>query len=40
MVDAFRKTADQAKKDGLISDYILLNGDNSVSAQISQMIVI
>ena len=38
MVDAFRKTADQAKKDGLISDYIVLNGDNSVSAQISQMI--
>jgi ribose transport system substrate-binding protein len=38
MVDAFRTTADQAKKDGLISDYIVLNGDNSVSAQISQMI--
>jgi ribose transport system substrate-binding protein len=38
MVDTFRKTADQAKKDGLISDYIVLNGDNSVSAQISQMI--
>jgi ribose transport system substrate-binding protein len=38
MVDAFRKTADQAKKDGLISGYIVLNGDNSVSAQISQMI--
>ncbi len=38
MVDAFRKTADQAKKDGLISNYIVLNGDNSVSAQISQMI--
>jgi ribose transport system substrate-binding protein len=38
MVDSFRKTADQAKKDGLISDYIVLNGDNSVSAQISQMI--
>ena len=28
----------QAKKDKLISGYILLNGDNSVSAQISQMI--
>lgn len=38
MVNVFRKTADQAKKDGLISDYIVLNGDNSVSAQISQMI--
>jgi ribose transport system substrate-binding protein len=38
MVDAFRTTADQAKKNGLISDYIVLNGDNSVSAQISQMI--
>jgi ribose transport system substrate-binding protein len=38
MVDAFRSTADQAKKNGLISDYIVLNGDNSVSAQISQMI--
>jgi ribose transport system substrate-binding protein len=38
MVDAFKKTADQAKKDKLISDYIVLNGDNSVSAQISQMI--
>ena len=38
MVDAFRKAADQAKKDKLISDYIVLNGDNSVSAQISQMI--
>jgi ribose transport system substrate-binding protein len=38
MIDTFRKTDDQAKKDGLISDYIVLNGDNSVSAQISQMI--
>jgi len=38
MVDSFRKAADQAKKDGLISGYIVLNGDNSVSAQISQMI--
>ena len=38
MVDAFRKAADQAKKDKLISGYIVLNGDNSVSAQISQMI--
>jgi ribose transport system substrate-binding protein len=38
MVDAFRKTADQAKKDKLISGYVVLNGDNSVSAQISQMI--
>jgi ribose transport system substrate-binding protein len=38
MVDAFRKTADQAKKDGLISGYIVLNGDNSVSGQTSQMI--
>jgi len=38
MVDTFRKAADQAKKDGLISGYVVLNGDNSVSAQISQMI--
>jgi ribose transport system substrate-binding protein len=38
MVDAFHKSADQAKKQGLISGYIVLNGDNSVSAQISQMI--
>jgi ribose transport system substrate-binding protein len=38
MVDSFRKAADQAKKKGLISGYIVLNGDNSVSAQISQMI--
>jgi ribose transport system substrate-binding protein len=38
MVDAFREAADQAKKDKLISGYIILNGDNSVSAQISQMI--
>jgi ribose transport system substrate-binding protein len=38
MIDAFRRTADQAKKDRLISGYIVLNGDNSVSAQISQMI--
>jgi len=38
MVDTFRKAADQAKKDGLISGYVVLNGDNSVSAQISQLI--
>jgi ribose transport system substrate-binding protein len=38
MVDMFRKAADQAQKDKLISGYIVLNGDNSVSAQISQMI--
>lgn len=38
MVDAFHKSADLAKKQGLISGYIVLNGDNSVSAQISQMI--
>ena len=30
MVDTFRKAADQAKKDGLISGYVVLNGDNSV----------
>ena len=29
MVDAFRKAADQAKKDKLISGYVVLNGDNS-----------
>lgn len=38
MVDLFRKTADQAKKARLISDYIVLNDDNFVNAQVSQMI--
>jgi ribose transport system substrate-binding protein len=38
MVDAFRKAANQAQKDKLISGYVVLNGDNSVSTQISQMI--
>ncbi len=38
MIDMFRKAADQAQKDKFISGYIVLNGDNSVSAQISQMI--
>jgi ribose transport system substrate-binding protein len=38
MVDLFRKAADRAKKDKMISGYIVLNGDNSVSAQVSQMI--
>ncbi len=37
MVDAFQAVAAQAKKDGVISDYIVLNGDGSVNQQMSQM---
>ena len=37
MVEAFQAAAAQAKKQGLISDYIILNGDGSVNQQMSQM---
>jgi ribose transport system substrate-binding protein len=37
MVESFNKAADQAKKDKLVSDYVVLNGDNTVNAQIAQM---
>ncbi len=37
MVDAFQSVAAQAKKDGVISDYIILNGDGSVNQQMSQI---
>ena len=37
MVDNFVEAAKQAKKQGLISDYIVQNGDNTVNSQISQI---
>lgn len=37
MVDAFEAAAKQAKQDGKIADYIVLNGDGSVSQQNSQI---
>ncbi len=37
MVEAFQAAADEAKKEGLISDYVILNGDGSVNQQMSQM---
>ena len=37
MVEAFQAAAMQAKKKGLISNYIILNGDGSVNQQMSQM---
>jgi len=37
MVEAFGASAAQAKKEGLISNYIILNGDGSVNQQMSQM---
>lgn len=37
MVEAFQAAAAQAKKKGLISDYVILNGDGSVNQQMSQM---
>lgn len=37
MVEAFQAAADDAKKQGLISDYVILNGDGSVNQQMSQM---
>jgi ribose transport system substrate-binding protein len=37
MVEAFQGAAEEAKKEGLISDYVVLNGDGSVNQQMSQM---
>jgi ribose transport system substrate-binding protein len=37
MVEAFQAAAEQAKAKGLISDYVVLNGDGSVNQQMSQM---
>jgi ribose transport system substrate-binding protein len=37
MVDAFEAAAKQAKADGQIADYVILNGDGSVSQQNSQL---
>jgi ribose transport system substrate-binding protein len=37
MVDAFEAAAKQAKADGKIADYIILNGDGSVAQQNSQL---
>ncbi len=37
MVDAFETAAKQAKADGKIADYIVLNGDNTVAQQNSQI---
>ena len=37
MVEAFQAVAQSAKDKGLIADYIILNGDQSVNQQMSQM---
>ena len=37
MVDSFTNVAEEAKEMGLISDYIVQNGDNTVNAQIDQI---
>lgn len=37
MVDSFVNVAEEAKKQGLIADYIVQNGDNTVNAQIDQI---
>lgn len=37
MVDAFKEAAEKAKKDGLIAEYDIENGDGSVNQQVSQM---
>lgn len=37
MVESFQAAAEQAKKQGLISDYVVLNGDGSVNQQMSEM---
>lgn len=37
MVDAFTEAAEKAKADGLIADYVVLNGDGSVPQQQSQL---
>jgi ribose transport system substrate-binding protein len=37
MVDAFKEAAEQAKKEGLIAEYDIENGDGSVNQQVSQL---
>lgn len=37
MVDAFVEAAEQAKKEGIIKDYIVMNGDGTQNTQIAQM---
>ena len=37
MVESFQAAAEEAKAKGLISDYVILNGDGSVNQQMSQM---
>lgn len=37
MVDAFRDAAEKAKAEGLISEYLIENGDNTVNQQNAQM---
>ena len=37
MVDAFTEQAEAAKAEGLIEDYVVLNGDGSVAQQNSQL---
>ena len=37
MVDAFTVAAESAKEQGLIADYIVQNGDNTVNSQVSQI---
>jgi ribose transport system substrate-binding protein len=37
MVDVFTQTATKAKNDGLISDFVVTNADNTVEQQISQI---
>jgi ribose transport system substrate-binding protein len=37
MVESFESVAQEAKKQGLISDYVVLNGDGSVNQQMSEM---
>ncbi len=37
MVEAFRQAADQAKAEGLISDYVVENGDGTVNQQNAQL---
>ena len=37
MVEAFTNVAEQAKKSGLIKDYIIVNGDGTQNTQIAQM---
>lgn len=37
MVDAFTEQAEAAKAEGLIADYVVLNGDGSVAQQNAQL---